>query len=152
MERVSQPARAWLTFGSGLRRRSKTHCSFLFPLAVFEGLLPADSLQELGILCRQPVWVQTNRAVIGEGSLYRWLRNTAKDRSLLAACPVPRQAGWVEHVNTPQTEAELAAIRRSVNHGRPFADVTWYAKAVRRLGLETTLRPRGRPKKQNNGS
>ena len=85
-------------------------------------------------------------------SLYRWLRNSAEDRSLLAAWPAPRQAGWVDHVNTPQTEAELAAIRRSVNRGSPFGDDTWIAKAVRELSLESTLRPRGRPKLDNNGS
>ncbi len=85
-------------------------------------------------------------------SLYRWLRNSAEDRNLLAAWPVPRQAGWVNHVNTPQTEAELAAIRRSVTRGNPFGDEPWMATAVRELSLESTLRPRGRPKKENNGS
>jgi putative transposase len=86
------------------------------------------------------------------GSLYRWLRNSAEDRSLLASWPVPRQAGWVDHVNRPQTEAELAAIRRSLDRGSPFGDETWSAKAVRQLSLESTLRPRGRPKKDRNGS
>ena len=70
----------------------------------------------------------------------------------MASWPVPRQAGWVDHVNTPQTEAELAVIRRSVTRGSPFGEETWIAKAVRELSLESTLRPRGRPKKANNGS
>jgi putative transposase len=86
------------------------------------------------------------------GSLYRWLRGSAEDRELLAAWPLPRLAGWVEHVNRPQTEAELAALRRCVNRGSPFGSDSWSERTVRQLGLETTLRPRGRPKKQNNGS
>jgi putative transposase len=53
-------------------------------------------------------------------SLYRWLRGSAEDRELLAAWPLPRKASWVDHVNEPLTEAELAAIRRSVNRGSPF--------------------------------
>ena len=86
------------------------------------------------------------------GSLHRWLRGSAADKRLLAPWPVPRQAGWLEHVNTPQTEAELAAVRRSVNRGIPFGSDSWTTHAIRRLGLESTLRPRGRPRKSYHGS
>ena len=86
------------------------------------------------------------------GSLFRWQRNSAEDRQFLAAWPLPRQAGWIEHVNAPQTELELLAVRRSVQRGMPFGDEGWTQRAVRRLGLESTLRPRGRPKTPNNGS
>ncbi len=85
------------------------------------------------------------------GSLSRWLRGSAEDRALLSSWPMPRPAHWVEHVNTPQTEAELTALRRCVNRGSPFGSESWSERTVRRLGLETTLRPRGRPKKQNKG-
>jgi putative transposase len=81
------------------------------------------------------------------GSLFRWQRGSAEDSKLLAAWPVPRKANWIDHVNVPQTEAELQAIRRSVDRGSPFGDEAWSDRVVRRLGLETTLRPRGRPKK-----
>jgi hypothetical protein len=47
----------------------------------------------------------------------------------------------------PQTEAELAALRRSVHRGCPFGESAWCDRMVRRLGLESTLRPQGRPKK-----
>ena len=86
------------------------------------------------------------------GSLYRWLRGSAEDNQLLAAWPMPRKANWVDHVNAPQTESELAALRRSVRRGSPFGDASWSERAVRRLGLESTLRPQGRPKMPKNGS
>ena len=86
------------------------------------------------------------------GSLYRWLRGSAEDNQLLAAWPLPRKANWVDHVNAPQTEAELAALRRSVRRGSPFGDASWSERAVCRLGLESTCRPQGRPKKPINGS
>ena len=86
------------------------------------------------------------------GSLYRWLRGSAEDNQLLAAWPLPRKANWVDHVNAPQTESELAALRRSVRRGSPFGDASWSELAVRRLGLESTLRPQGRPKMPKNGS
>jgi hypothetical protein len=78
--------------------------------------------------------------------------DTAKEKSLLAAWPLPRWPGWVEHVNGPQTEAELAALRRGVQRGSPFGEGAWCDQIVRRLGLESTLRPQGRPKKRENGS
>ncbi len=84
------------------------------------------------------------------GSLHRWQQGSAKE--LLAAWPLRRLANWVEEVNVPQTEAELSALRRSVNRGCPFGESLWSDRIVRRLGLESTLRPRGRPKKQRNGS
>ena len=46
-------------------------------------------------------------------------------------------------------EAELEALRRCVSRGRPFGNPNWVADTARRLGLEPTLRHRGRPKKQS---
>jgi putative transposase len=86
------------------------------------------------------------------GSLFRWLRGSAEDKQLLAAWPLPRKAGWVEQVNSPQSAGELQALRRSVVRGSPMGAAAWSERTVRRLGLESTLRPHGRPRKQNNGS
>lgn len=86
------------------------------------------------------------------GSLARWLRGAAEDKQLLAAWPLARKASWVDHVNAPQTEAELVAVRPSVQRGSPLGDEAWSQRTVRRLGLESTIRPRGRPKKLKNGS
>ena len=85
-------------------------------------------------------------------SLYRWQRGTPKERSLLTAWPLARRPGWLDQVNTPQSEAELAALRRSIQRGRPYGAGDWSARIVRRLGLETTLRPRGRPRSPKKGS
>ena len=84
-------------------------------------------------------------------SLFRWLRSSAEDKRLLSAWPVPRSAGWVEHVNRPQTEAEVAAIVHSIRRGSPFGDDSWTAVAARRLNLLSTLAPRGRPRKPEKG-
>jgi putative transposase len=81
-------------------------------------------------------------------SLLRWMRGSSEDKQLLAAWPVSRRPSWVEHVNAPQSEAELQAVRRSIERGRPFGDESWTDRAVDRLDLATTLRPRGRPRNQ----
>jgi hypothetical protein len=69
----------------------------------------------------------------------RWLRGSA-DRELLASWHLPRKSGWAEYVNAPQTEAELAAVHRSVHRGSPFSDESWSKRATRRHGLESTTR------------
>ena len=86
------------------------------------------------------------------GSLYRWTTGSAAEQSLLSPWPLPRRPGWVEHVNTPQSESELAALRRCVNRGRPFGDESWSRETAQQMGIETTLRPRGRPRKEKKGS
>lgn len=85
-------------------------------------------------------------------SLYRWLRGATEDKALLSRWPVSRAANWAQYVNAPQTEAELTAIERSLQRGNPLGDPAWSERATRVLGLETTLRPRGRPRKSEKGS
>ncbi len=85
-------------------------------------------------------------------SLYRWQRGTAKEKGLIASWPVRRSPDWIGHVNSIQTEGELAALRKSVQRGCPLGDSVWSSQIVARLGLESTLRPQGRPRKSKNGS
>jgi putative transposase len=85
-------------------------------------------------------------------SLYRWLRGAPEDQELLSAWPTARKPSWVEHVNAPQTEAELAALRQSIRRGSPLGDSFWTDQTIRKLGLESTIRPRGRPKLVEKGS
>jgi putative transposase len=86
------------------------------------------------------------------GSLYRWSRGKTDDGVMLSAWPLPRQSGWIDHVNQPLTEAELVAVRTCVDRGRPYGGDSWSKRAARQLGLESTYRPQGRPKKSKNGS
>jgi len=64
----------------------------------------------------------------------------------LAEPPLPLSRKWLEHVNTPQTESEVQAIAESIRRGRPYGSETWQQKVARQLHLESTFRPRGRPK------
>ena len=82
------------------------------------------------------------------GSLYRWFSGTAAEKDVLSRWPLRRNADWVAHVNSVQTESELVAIRRSVQRGTPFGDETWATTTTKKLGLEITNRPQGRPKRK----
>lgn len=85
-------------------------------------------------------------------SLWRREHGDSPLSACLAEWPVPRPRTWRELVNRPETVAELEALRRSVERGQPFGDRSWVTRCAGRLGLESTLRPRGRPKKQQNES
>jgi putative transposase len=79
-------------------------------------------------------------------SLWLRARGDCDAQSLLHPWPLALPRKWAQLVNTPQTEAEEQALRRSVNRGSPLGSEAWQKRMVRRLGLEYTLRPRGRPK------
>ncbi|HEX2242956.1 MAG TPA: hypothetical protein VHK27_06845, partial [Gammaproteobacteria bacterium] len=55
---------------------------------------------------------------------------------------------WTDVVNRPQTETEVEAIRRSVVRGSPYGSSQWSEVTAKALGLQSTLRSRGRPRKQ----
>jgi len=80
-------------------------------------------------------------------SLWRREHGTTEDRKLLSRWPLPRSRRWCEFVNQPQTEAEVKVIRQAVNKGKPFGSDHWIDKTAKKLGLESTLRRRGRPSK-----
>jgi putative transposase len=70
------------------------------------------------------------------------------DRPPLCDWPLARPRNWLALVNRAQTEAELAALRTASHRGRPFGSTIWQKQTAKRLGLESTLRPRGRPRKR----
>jgi putative transposase len=83
------------------------------------------------------------------GSLARWLRNPEPSPELLSPWPIARLPNWVDRVNEPLSEKELTRVRWSVKRGSPFGNETWVESIARRLSLESTLRPRGRPRVRN---
>ena len=63
--------------------------------------------------------------------------------------PIPRRDDWLDWVNTPLTKQEQAAVRACIDRGRPYGDDRWTTRIAKRLGIESTLRPRGRPRKKS---
>ena len=80
-------------------------------------------------------------------SLWRREAGTAEQQSLLAKWPLPCPRKWLSFVNDAETEAELESLRRCVRRGQPFGSDQWIEETARQLSLESTLRPRGRPRK-----
>lgn len=66
---------------------------------------------------------------------------------VLHESPVILPSRWIDFVNIPATPAEEESLRRSLGRGTPFGDPAWTDRTATALGLESTLRPIGRPSK-----
>jgi len=69
-----------------------------------------------------------------------WCRSDLTD-----PCPVEVEANWMTTVDDPLSTSQVASIRESVNRQRPFGETDWQTKIASLFGLESTMRPRGRP-------
>ncbi len=89
-----------------------------------------------------------------KAELWRWNSAWARTnreseiREHLSTWPVDMPKAWVKWINKPQTEAELAALHRARDRGRPYGDDRWTKRTALRLGIESAIRPIGRPKKK----
>jgi putative transposase len=82
-----------------------------FPIAADEHLLAVLRYVErnplrAGLVARAEAW--------RFGSLFIRTQAAADEKWLWCESPVPLGRSWVEHVDRPQTEAELLSIRTSV--------------------------------------
>jgi hypothetical protein len=76
-----------------------------------------------------------------------WHRLHHSEHGLLDPWPVAIPKTWLSYVNHQESEPELTALRRCVVRGTPYGVRDWIERTVKELGLESSLRPRGRPKK-----
>ena len=79
------------------------------------------------------------------GSLWRRTHGDAETKTLLSEGPRSWPKGWLAMVNRAQMEADESTIRTCILRERPFGNSPWVEETCRRLGLASTLRPRGRP-------
>lgn len=75
-------------------------------------------------------------------------RDPERAAVLLAPWPLPRPRNWPALVNAAQSEAELKAVRGAMTRSRPYGVAEWAGSVASQLGLQHTLRPRGRPRKE----
>lgn len=120
---------------------------------VWQGRFKAFPVQSDGHYLTVPRYVEPNplRAKMVERSQdWEWssLKPTARSGpdGLLCDGPIRKPAQWTRYVNGVETESELKSLRQSVARGTPFGDTRWQTKTAAALGLESSLRPRGRPR------
>ena len=166
---------SWLTITHTQRWHAHHHTSGTGH--VYQGRFKSFPVQRSGHLLKVLRYVERNPLRAGLvsraedwpwSSLGRWMHETAggsggqtkgrdedgveQTRPRLSPWPVDRPANWAESVNVAQSAEELESLRRCVNRGRPFGDSLWRGRLVARLGLEHTIRPRGRPRASRRSS
>jgi putative transposase len=115
---------------------------------------PVEADEHFLQLCRYVERNALRAGLVGKAEAWRWgslWRRQQGDKVLLAILsdwPVTEPGNWVKEVNRVQSAAELEALRRSVQRGQPFGSEVWAKRTAKRLGLESTLRARGRPPKK----
>jgi len=77
-------------------------------------------------------------------SSLRWWASPHRP-AFLSEGPLDRGQDWPARVNQPDEERQLAALRHAVVRGCPLGPPAWRTQIASLLGLESTLRPRGRP-------
>ena len=141
----------WLTVTHTQRWHAAHHTSGTGPL--YQGRFKSFPIQEDDHLLAVLRYVERNplRAnLVRSAGEWRWSslwHRAHGDSAVLDEGPVALPRDWRRHVQSPQSEAELAALRRSVVRGSPFGEDSSQERTAKRLGLISTLRPRGRPQK-----
>jgi putative transposase len=77
-------------------------------------------------------------------SSLRWLSNPEHAPVRLEPGTVPRASHWVDGVNESSTDPEAERLRECIRRDRPFGSANWTIATAQRLGLESSLRSRGR--------
>jgi len=73
-------------------------------------------------------------------------------RQLLSHWQLPRLPNWNDQAIAAVSEKELEALRNRVNRGRPYGCGQCAEKIAEQQGVWHTLRPIGRPRKQEKPS
>jgi len=80
-------------------------------------------------------------------SLWRREHGTAEEKRVLSEWPVEMPDNYIAWLNESQNKDEEDSIEESIKRERPFGRESWVKQVAKQLGLESTLTPRGRPKK-----
>jgi putative transposase len=148
----------WLTHTHAMRWRTFRDSVGEGP--VYQGRFksfPVQADEHLLTVCR---YVERNALAAGlvdRAADWRWCSLWARAqgpeelRAALSDWPVDRPADWARHVERPMTRKELIQLEASLKRCRPLGDERWAARTIRKLGLEHTVRPEGRPPKKPRG-
>ena len=69
-----------------------------------------------------------------------------KSRDITDSPPLDLPEDWRTYVDMPLTGGELERLRQSVNRQSPYGNGPWQSQVCEELGLESTIRPKGRPR------
>lgn len=121
--------------------------------AVYQGRFKAVPIQCDSHYLRACRYVEQNplraglvRAVVEWRWSSLWRRANYCDQGALSAWPLPIPQNWIDLVQeTPG--GDFTGLRKAIRRSQPFGEDGWRAETATRLGIESSLRKRGRPEK-----
>lgn len=115
---------------------------------VWQGRFKSFPIQQDGHLLTALRYVLRNpvRAGLVEHAM-DWPWSSLRFPSLSDPLPVEMPPEWVQWIDQPLFDHELVTLRTCVNRQQPFGREDWQANIAATLGLESTMRKRGRPRK-----
>ena len=119
---------------------------------IWQGRFKAFPIERDGHLLNVLRYVERNpvRAELVQRAVdWKWSSICSKNAAtgLLSESPVTKPARWVEWVDRPQSAEELDTLRRCSHKCRPYGSDAWVLDTAVKLGLQSSLRGPGRPKK-----
>ncbi len=81
-----------------------------------------------------------------------WLWSSHRERIgqksalLVSEPPIALPERWDKFVDEPFTEKDLVELRNSISRQAPYGAQPWQVQICKELGLESTIRARGRPR------
>jgi len=122
---------------------------------VWQGRFKSFIVQEDNHLLTVARYIEGNpvrAGMVASARTWRWSSHRescgAVSRSLTCPLPIPRPEDWTAFVDTALTPQEIEWLRQSVVRQAPFGSGEWQERMGQLLGLESTMRSRGRPRKQ----
>ncbi len=83
------------------------------------------------------------------GSVWRREKGTLEQKKLLSKWIVSEPKNYLAYLDNPQNDKEERVIQNSILRDSPYGNDGWKSKVVKKFKLESTVRPRGRPKKRD---
>jgi putative transposase len=123
---------------------------------IWQGRYKSFLIQKDGHLLTVLKYVESNPLRAGlVNSANNWLWSSHREsihrggHLLIDEVPVELPKEWSKFVNESIAEKELEKLRQSVSRQSPYGDSSWQVDVSKTFGLESTIRPRGRPRRED---
>jgi len=121
---------------------------------LWQGRYKSFVIQEDGHLMTVLRYVEGNpvRANLVSSAI-KWQWSSHRDRLSGISCliddvPIDLPGKWGKYVTDPIADKELNNLRKSVIRQFPYGTADWQMRVAKETGIESSLRPQGRPKKK----
>lgn len=111
---------------------------------------PIQQDEHLLTVLRYVLWNPVRAGLVHQLREWRW--SSLRAPALVDPCPVPLPADSTGWIDQPLSDREVDALRSCVTRQAPYGATEWQATIAAQVGLESTLRPRGRPPRPQKSS